>query len=863
MLASGTTLGPYSIIAPLGAGSMGEVYRARDTRLGRDVAVKVIPAELARDPERLKRFEQEARAAGALNHPNICTIHDVGAYDGSPFVVMELLEGETLRAKLGAGPIPLRKALDYVAQVARGLAVAHEKGIVHRDLKPENLFVTKDGRTKVLDFGLAKLTRPDALLSAGDPTISLAVTGSAAILGTAGYMAPEQVRGQAVDARSDLFALGAILHELVSGGPAFKGGSFVETAHAILNQEAAPLSSLRADVPAALDALVRHCLEKEPGERFQSARDLAFALESVASSGPQSAVHAAAGRGGRGAVNRWGRVAAAVAIVVLGVALGYLLRSRTSPQAQPPSFRRLTFHRGTIFGARFVPNDRSIVYGASWDGRPVQVYSVIPGSPESRALTTDGATLLGVSRPGDMALELRPRRRNPCETNGTLARAPFAGGAPREILEDVIAADWSPDGTALAVVRRVAGKVRLEFPVGKVLYETMGWISNPRFSPRGDLIAFIDHPQGGDEAGSVATVDRAGRKRVLSGPWIAAVGLAWSPRGNEVWFSAEQGAVARALYAVTLSRRQRLVLRQAGPLTLHDVAPDGRVLVSQDNTRVGLVGFERAIGRERDLSWLDWSLAADISTDGRTVLFTELSSGVGSRSTTYLRATDGSPAVRLGEGWAVGLSADGTWALSIARDPAPALVLLPTGVGAPRTLPRGRIEEFLWASLFPDNRRVLMAGREKGQVPRLYVQDLEGGEPRRLGSGEAGGGHYWNPISPDGQRAAVPDPRGGFVVCSLGPDTTTTLSVLESGHFAVRWTRDGRGLYVFSEDGRRGNLEVLDLATGKYTPVREVGTDDPAGLIHFGPMLITPDGSAYAYNYFRILSDLYVVEGLK
>jgi serine/threonine protein kinase/Tol biopolymer transport system component len=855
MLASGTTLGPYRIIAPLGAGGMGEVYRARDTRLGRDVAVKVIRAGLARDPERLKRFEQESRAAGALNHPNICTIHDVGTHDGAPFVVMELLEGESLRAKVNAGPIPLRKALDYVAQVARGLAVAHEKGIVHRDLKPENLFVTKDGRAKVLDFGLAKLTRPDVLLSAGDPAISVAATGSGSILGTAGYMAPEQVRGQAVDARSDLFALGAIIHELVSGQPPFKRGSFVESAHAILNEEVVPLSSLRTEVPPALDSLVRHCLEKEPGERFQSARDLAFAVEAVASSSPQSAP--------RPAANRWSRVVAVVAIVLLGFALGYLSHSRIGPPTRAPSFRRLTFHRGTIFGARFVPNDRSILYGASWEGNPVQVYSVIPGSPESRALTTDGATLLGVSRPGDMALELRPRRRNPAETSGTLARAPFAGGAPREILEDVIAADWSPDGAALAVVRRVAGKVRLEFPVGKVLYETMGWISNPRFSPRGDLIAFIDHPQGGDEAGSIATVDRVGRKTVLSGPWIAVIGLAWSARGDEVWFSAEQGAVARALYAVTLSRRQRLVLRQAGPLTLHDVAPDGRVLVSQDNMRVGLVGFDRAIGSERDLSWLDWSLAADISADGRSVLFTELSTGVGSRSTTYMRGTDGSPAVRLGEGWAVGLSADGTWALSIARDPAPALVLLPTGVGAPRTLARGPIEEILWASLFPDSRRVLMAGREKGLGPRLYVQDLEGGEPRRLGSGEVGGGHYWNPISTDGRRAVVPGPRGGFVVCSLGPDSATTLSVLESGYFAVRWTPDGRRLYVFSENGRSGSLEILDPVTGRRTPLRVVGSDDPAGLIHFGPMLVTPDGSAYAYNYFRILSDLYVVEGLK
>ena len=280
-LATGTSLGPYRILAPVGAGGMGEVYRARDTRLGRDVAIKVIPAELARDPERIKRFEQEARAAGALNHPNVCAIYDLGTHDGSPFVVMELLEGESLRARLDVGPIPARKAIDYAAQAAHGLAAAYEKGIVHRDLKPENLFLTRDGRVKVLDFGLAKLTRPDVLAPAGEKPISIAATETGAILGTVGYMAPEQVRGQPADARSDLFALGAILYELVTGNRAFHGASYVETLHAILNEEPAPLSGSGRDILPGLEPIVRRCLEKEPAERFQSASDLAFALGAI------------------------------------------------------------------------------------------------------------------------------------------------------------------------------------------------------------------------------------------------------------------------------------------------------------------------------------------------------------------------------------------------------------------------------------------------------------------------------------------------------------------------------------------------------------------------------------------------------
>jgi Tol biopolymer transport system component len=284
--------------------------------------------------------------------------------------------------------------------------------------------------------------------------------------------------------------------------------------------------------------------------------------------------------------------------------------------------------------------------------------------------------------------------------------------------------------------------------------------------------------------------------------------------------------------------------------------------MSQDNTRIGLVGFDRAAGRERDLSWLDWSLAADISNDGGSILFTEMSTGVGGNYTVYTRDTDGSPAVRLGEGWAAGFSADGKWALSIARGATPALVLLPTGPGAPRTLPRGRITNFGWASLFPDGRRVLLAGQESGHGPRLYVQDLEGGEPGLVGPEEIGAGYFWNPISPDGRRAVIPGTRGEFGIRSLGPESSPAAQAIESGEHPIGWTRDGRGLYVFRQDGRRAEIKLMDLDTGMRMPLRLIESQDPAGLIHFGPVLVTPDGSAFAYNYFRILSDLYVVEGL-
>ncbi len=323
MLSAGTTLGPYKIVAPLGAGGMGEVYRAHDTRLGRDVALKVIPTELARDPERIRRFEREARAAGALSHPNVCAIFDLGTHEGAPFVVMELLEGESLRAKLVAGPIPVRKALDWVAQAAHGLAAAHEKGIVHRDLKPENLFVTRDGRVKVLDFGLAKLTRPEMLAPAGGSPGSIATTEMGSVLGTVGYMAPEQVRGGTADHRSDLFALGAVLYELVTGRRAFRGASYVEVLHAILSQEPAPLSASGREIPPGLEPIARRCLEKEPAERFQSASDLAFALEASGASPASTIAGATAAARTRKPRTRAGAFALVALVLIVGAGAAF------------------------------------------------------------------------------------------------------------------------------------------------------------------------------------------------------------------------------------------------------------------------------------------------------------------------------------------------------------------------------------------------------------------------------------------------------------------------------------------------------------------------------------------------------------
>src|SRR5262245_18526510 len=408
-LASGTKLGPYEILAPIGAGGMGEVYRARDPRLTREVAIKVLPATFSQDADRLKRFEAEARAAGVLNHPNITAVYDFGSHDGSPYIVTELLEGETLRSRLGPGAISARKAIDYAGQIATGLAAAHEKGIVHRDLKPENVFLTKDGRVKILDFGLAKL-KPEGGDGAGTDigTVS-GGTQPGVVLGTMGYMSPEQVRGRVADKRSDLFSFGTILYEMLSGQRAFRGDTAADTITAILTKEPPDLSQTNKDIQPGLDRIVRHCLEKNPEERFESARDVAFNLEALSTvsaptaTGVQKFAAAHAPR-------PWGLLALAA---VLGAAIASPFVFKAGKKAgfvQPPSFRQITFSRGEVASSLFAPDGQAILYSAAWEGKPMEIFINRPESPESRPFGLVDAEVLAISKSGEMAVSLHRRQ---------------------------------------------------------------------------------------------------------------------------------------------------------------------------------------------------------------------------------------------------------------------------------------------------------------------------------------------------------------------------------------------------------------------------------------------------------------------
>jgi eukaryotic-like serine/threonine-protein kinase len=535
---------------------------------------------------------------------------------------------------------------------------------------------------------------------------------------------------------------------------------------------------------------------------------------------------------------------------------------------EPPIYRQLTFRRGSIRSARFAPDGQTILYSAAWQGNPVDVFTARPEAPESRSMGLSRTQLMSISPSSEMAVLLNSKAIGAWVSMGTLARAPLSGGAPREMLEQVQWADWSPDGSNLAVVRDMGGRNRLELPIGKPLYQTGGWIGHPRVSPKGDLIAFADHPQQGDDSGSLAVVDLAGNKKLLSSQWFTIQGLAWAPNGKEIWFTASRSGTDRTLYATSLDGKQRIVARLPGALMLLDIAKDGRVLLVRATWRRELLGVFASDPKQHELSWLDYTFPSDLSADGKTLLFDEEGGGGaldysksgGLTYAVYIRKTDGSPAVLLGEGGAVALSPDGKWVIAQTQESPSQFRLLPTAAGEPRDLTKDNVNHS-WAHWFPDGKRILFSADEPGKGVRFYIYDLASGKSAAISQEGVNGTAF--ALSPDSQQiAAIGPDQKGYLYPVAGGEPHLVAGI-NQGEQPITWSADGRSLYIYQPGELPARVYRLDVQSGQRTLWKELMPSDPAGVENIGPIYMTPDAKSCVFGYHRMLADLYLVEGLK
>jgi hypothetical protein len=857
-LNTGAKLGPYEIVASLGSGGMGEVYRARDTRLNRDVAIKVLPTEFAKDAGRLARFEQEAKATAALNHPNIVAVFDVGVESQQPYVVSELLEGGTLRDALSDGALPQRTAVDIAIQIAQGLAAAHQKGIVHRDVKPENVFLTTEGRAKILDFGLAKLAgeAADARAGASIAATMRPQTTPGMVLGTVGYMSPEQVRGEPTDHRTDIFAFGAVFYEMLSGQRAFKRDTAAETMTAILKEDPPDLTSGVRPMSPTFDRIIRRCLEKNPQLRFQSASDVAFALDALSGSAASSSAAAV-----RAPTRRWWRRVAIGAAVAAAFATGVVVARR--PDTKAPgvvTFVAKTFDVQAIMNARFMPDGQTIVYSAATSGATPNLFVIRPDSEAPQPLGVSKAQLLSVSSKGELAIITNAQHIGLRLFSGTLARMTI-GNAPRPMLEHVREADWSPDGSALAIIHDLGnGRDRLEYPVGTALHEASGYLSDVRVSPDGNHVAFFEHQFRFDDMGWVKVVDLGGHVTTLAGEYYWLEGLAWAPDGTTIVFSASDADGLNDLhaFAVPASGRSKAltVFGSPGRFIVYDVARDGRWLATREDMHVGVRARVPSQPGERDVSWLGSSMVTDMSADGEWLLLNDL----GPNGGVVLRKTDGSPAVRLGEGASKKFSPDGKWASAIIATPLQ-LVIYPRGPGQAIKINPGPIERYQGAvQWFPDSKRLLACGSEPSRALRCYVQDVGGSPPKPVTpEGVAG------TVAPDGRTLLLTLPDGTFQLSSMDGGAAQPVVGLQTDDGRIAWGRDSRSMFV--QRGREtappATVERVELTTGRRTVVLQIAPEG-AGL---GPIATVrvggwaDEGRWYAYSYWSTAATLFVVSG--
>jgi Tol biopolymer transport system component len=864
-LTSGTKLGPYEVVAPAGAGGMGEVYRARDTRLGRDVAIKVLPEALANDADRLRRFEQEARTIAALNHPNIVAIHDIGAHDGTPFLVSEFLEGQTLREKLESGPIPVRRAIEYALGIAQALAAAHDKGIVHRDLKPENMFVTRDGRIKVLDFGLAKLVRPE-----DNHETAVTLTNPASlpgmVVGTVGYMSPEQVRGEPIDPRSDIFSFGAVLYEMLTGKRAFKRETSAETMTAILRDEPQALNDTGWQGPPELQRILVRCLEKNVERRFQSASDLAFAIESLsgASTGMPTAKSVPQPKSRR-AWLPWVIAAA----LLMGTAVWEMVRPTAAP-ANP--LEKAHFSRVTDFEsveAAISPDGRFVAFVSDHDG-PFDVWLTQVGTGRLINLTQGKAgPLPGPLRNVGFSGDGSEIWIGGGDVGRRLRLMPLTGGAPRNFLgEQAANLAWSPDGERIVyhtfgngdpmfVADRSGANARRIFGDRPGIHNHF-----PAWSPDGRWIYFSHGTPATGEM-DLWRIDPAGRNPERLTQINTDVAYP-TPVGNRtVFYVARDGDGSGPwLWAFDLkrkdSRRASIGLEQ---YTSVQASADGHKLVatiSNPVARLWTVPILDRIAEERDVKPFtvpnERALAPRF---GGSSLFYLSSLGAG----------DGLWRLRDGQATEIWKGADGALMETPAVSPDGGRVAIVLRRSRKRQLhvvssdgaelqPIAEGIDVQGTSCWSPDARWIVTGGSDATGPGLFKIPLEGGSPVRLVAGQA-----LNPVwSPDGSLIVYAGTNVSTFapLLAVRPDGTSVelpnISLRRLGEH-VRFSPDGKSLIYMQGLLASQDFWLLDLASMKSRPLTRL--QNRAAMRTFD---VTSDGKQIVFDRLRENSQVVMID---
>jgi eukaryotic-like serine/threonine-protein kinase len=876
----GDTIGPYEVLSQLGSGAMGVVYLAKDVRLRRKIALKLLPSQFTNDKDRLRRFQQEARAASALNHPNILTVYEVEQRDGLHYIATEFVDGLTLRQHMQARRMSLDEVLAIAVQVASAVQAAHAAGIAHRDIKPENIMIRSDGYIKVLDFGLAKLTENELSPASAE-------TNPGVVMGTPRYMSPEQARGLDVDLRTDIFSLGTVIYELVTGKLPFEGETTSDVIAALIKDEPESMRTSVPELPVEFEQVVSKALVKDRGGRYQAIAEFASALQELkdeiklgtlvltndgslnaqtiktrTATNPQAKQKTERVSLSKG----WTLTIALGLIVVVGVVtvLSFRRRSASLKEKIAETSSQLTNRDGFISAARFAPDGKRVVYSAGFDGKPLELFYNNGEAAESRSAGIESASLKSVSRSGKIAVLLNFELNWSDGYNGTLQILPAGGGQPETTIEGVDDAAFAPDGNTFAIFRSVYGEQQLEYPAGNVLYKSSGWMSYPRFSPKGDKIAFFEHPLG-DFSGSVAVFDLASKKKTdISTDWQALKGLAWNRKTDEIWFGGSKESKTVSINAVSLSGqlREKLYAVPGQNARVEDISDEGRILITQGTNHTTMVMLRGKSPAEAVNPRGAWSTSADISPDGKTLLFYQWgyeSSDGSDVSGVYLQQLESSEPVKLGPGKALALSPDGKWALALQpTKPQPQLILLSTSLGQPKPLSNPGIKEYHYASFFPDGKRILFTGLEAGDeaVIRSFVQDVNTGQVHPLTEE----GTTALRVSPDGKRVITLQPDKTFYIQGLDGGEPNAIPGLERDDEPIQWSDDGRAVFVKAAGDFATKIYRVELATGERREWRDIDPPNKVGLVGLevnpGGILITPDGKVCIYTCWILLQQI-------